>query len=140
MTERHYVWNRLHDNICRKNKKEWKGREYKNLQGKGHGWSFPIEMKNMIEKSLEADEEEEESTRIVDGMELVDVMSVVDTATVMNVLESAEIDSQDVGQSRNDDENSKEGGGLESPSRNIKRTYHWNIDRELYEYLETFIR
>ena len=52
--QRHYVYgDDVQVNMLfEKFKKVWKGRKYKDLQGKGPGWSFPIECQHQIEHEL----------------------------------------------------------------------------------------
>lgn len=52
--DRYCVYGDSWDWLFEKRKKEWKGRRYKQLHGKGVGWSFPLEYAQSIESELVA--------------------------------------------------------------------------------------
>ena len=48
MEKRIFVYGDQYNDVFEKNKKEWKGRYYKNLHKKGSGWSFPDSNQSII--------------------------------------------------------------------------------------------
>jgi hypothetical protein len=46
--KRIFVYGDQYNDVFEKNKKEWKGRYYKNLHKKGSGWSFPYNNQSII--------------------------------------------------------------------------------------------
>jgi len=55
---RYYIYGDEHDETLQRNKKAWKGREYQNLHKRGRGWSFPVEMRTLIDNHLFSSEQE----------------------------------------------------------------------------------
>jgi hypothetical protein len=49
---RFHIYGNDHNEILNRHKTEWQGRFYKNLHGKGQGWSFPIHKKQVIQEYI----------------------------------------------------------------------------------------
>lgn len=67
--KRYCVYGDEMKNVLQSRKSDLRGRYYKNLHGKGHGWSFPIEMKSTVDELIQSAAKYRED----DGMHEIDL-------------------------------------------------------------------
>lgn len=118
---RYYLYGDEHDEtILKRNKTAWKGREYQNLHKRGRGWSFPMEMKTLIDHHLLSSSEER--VKVV-----VDINTAMDDACEEEVsvqTSTLELDSLLI-------QNSSTVEVVKNEPR-----YLWDVPREVYDYFE----
>lgn len=113
---RYYIYGDEHDETLKRNKKAWKGREYQNLHKRGRGWSFPLEMRTLIDNHLFSSEER---VNVV-----VDVNNTCPLSIQTPLLTQLELDSPPIHNSF----------GMEDPKDEPR--YFWDVPIEVYDYFQ----
>lgn len=147
---RYYIFGHEDDDLFKMKKQEWRGRFYQNLQGKGKGWSFPLEMKETIERETKQRDENHASSVVIlptqspqsevvdvpnllvvseEEKEDVDVIVTVDRTNVGDPISAPTVASTVCVSP------TKEGEG----KKKTKRCYQWDLPAEVYGYLKTFV-
>lgn len=122
MTEslRFHIYGNEHDHILNLHKSEWQGRFYKNLHGKGQGWSFPIHMKDVIQESISLPTNKNENHKETTQSESISVSS---QSTISSI------------PSHND-------YVANSTTNHVQgkcREYKWDIPSEVYKYFQDIL-
>lgn len=113
---RYYIYGDEHDEILQRNKKAWKGREYQNLHKRGRGWSFPLEMRTLIDNHLFSSEER---VNVV-----VDLDNTCPLSVQAPLLTESELDAPHIHNSF----------GMEDPENEPR--YFWDVPIEVYDYFK----
>jgi hypothetical protein len=117
--KRIFVYGDEYNDVFEKNKKEWKGRYYKNLHKKGSGWSFPdsnqsIITFNQIIGSLKTYEEDNEI--IIEENEIKQKDGFSQTEEIMNTKD-----------------------GFSQTKEIIKQKYIYDVPKEIKLFFKEFI-